>query len=172
MKTHLPKGFTLTELMIVVATIGILAALAFPAYQDYTTRAKVTELILAASNAKTAIAENFTLYPNDPGVDCINFTVQTECPGYGVTIPVVGKIGDASVNVSGIITLYADASLNYVVIRLVPTYSETTGTISWTCVTKSIYFNVVPASCRNVMEDILPASDAPGSDAPGSDSGT
>ncbi len=51
------QGFTLIELMIVVAIIGILAAIAIPAYQDYTVRAKVSELILAADNAKTAVTE-------------------------------------------------------------------------------------------------------------------
>ena len=51
------KGFTLIELMIVVAIIGILAAIALPAYQDYTIRAKVSELIVAASSARTAVAE-------------------------------------------------------------------------------------------------------------------
>ncbi len=57
MKAHMQKGFTLIELMIVVAIIGILAAVALPAYQDYTTRAKVTEVILAASGARTQISE-------------------------------------------------------------------------------------------------------------------
>lgn len=53
----LQKGFTLIELMIVVAIIGILAAVALPAYQDYTIRAKVSEVILAASSCRTSISE-------------------------------------------------------------------------------------------------------------------
>ncbi len=58
MQKSFQKGFTLIELMIVVAIIGILAAVALPAYQDYTVRAKVTEGISLAGAAKTAVAEN------------------------------------------------------------------------------------------------------------------
>jgi type IV pilus assembly protein PilA len=58
MQTALQKGFTLIELMIVVAIIGILAAVALPAYQDYTIRARVTEGLSLAAAAKLAIAEN------------------------------------------------------------------------------------------------------------------
>ena len=58
MKRSMQKGFTLIELMIVVAIIGILAAVALPAYQDYTVRAKVTEGLSLASSAKAAVAEN------------------------------------------------------------------------------------------------------------------
>ncbi len=59
MKRHLQAGFTLIELMIVVAIIGILAAVALPAYKSYTIRAKATEVILAASSCRTAVAELF-----------------------------------------------------------------------------------------------------------------
>ena len=58
MKAQMQKGFTLIELMIVVAIIGILAAVALPAYQDYTARAKMSEVILAGSTCRNAIQES------------------------------------------------------------------------------------------------------------------
>ncbi len=67
MKAQMQKGFTLIELMIVVAIIGILAAVALPAYQDYTRKAKMSEVILAASSCRTVITEKYQSSPNAPG---------------------------------------------------------------------------------------------------------
>ena len=87
MKRSMQKGFTLIELMIVVAIIGILAAVALPAYQDYTVRAKVTEGLSLAGAAKVAVAENaangqaydsgFTAPSATPNVASVGITQAT-----------------------------------------------------------------------------------------------
>ncbi|MCU4120163.1 pilin [Variovorax sp. N23] len=76
---NVQKGFTLIELMIVVAIIGILAAVALPAYQDYTIRAKVTEGLVLASSAKQAVADNAAnSKPYDAGFTPISATNATK----------------------------------------------------------------------------------------------
>lgn len=68
LKRAIQKGFTLIELMIVVAIIGILAAVALPAYQDYTVRAKMSEVILAASQCRTSITEVYQTISNPASI--------------------------------------------------------------------------------------------------------
>jgi type IV pilus assembly protein PilA len=133
------KGFTLIELMIVVAIIGILAAVALPAYQDYTVRAKVSELILAASSARTAISEKFQTNPGDAANS-----------GAGVVIPEVGKVSFASVTAGGTIEVRGSTATTSigqaVTITVTPTFNSSTGTITWLC--QGTPAKYMPASCR------------------------
>ena len=138
MKT-IQQGFTLIELMIVVAIIGILAAVALPAYQDYTVRAKVSELILAASSARSAIAEKLSADPS-----------ATSSMGVGVTINVVGKIATANVSDAGLIVVTGSTASSStgqaVTLTVTPTANTSTGTITWSC--SGTPGKYMPATCR------------------------
>ena len=98
------KGFTLIELMIVVAIIGILAAVALPAYQDYTIRARVTEGLSLASGVKLGVAEAFTT--QGPRSMICGTTTNTDCDAINVTPPAATKnVASVQSNAAGVITV-------------------------------------------------------------------
>src|SRR5262245_36564238 len=139
------QGFTLIELMIVVAIIGILAAVALPAYQDYTVRARVTEALTQASAAKATIAENIA----SNGGTLTGIT--DACAG-------VTAISAAATNsrittlscttTTGVVQIVTDAKAGAVTMTLTPT-AISQGT-TWKCVvTDTAKHRFVPTECRN-----------------------
>lgn len=143
MLRSMQKGFTLIELMIVVAIIGILAAVALPAYQDYTIRAKTSEVVLAASGGKTAVAEAYQTLGHmplnavsagfnaqvSPFVSTVNYstTSASQAAIIAVASTKEPKISGSSVTLNGT--------------------ADSAGVITWVC-TASINAKYVPANCR------------------------
>ena len=128
MKT-VQKGFTLIELMIVVAIIGILAAIAIPAYQDYTIRAQVTEGLNLASSAKAAVSETFGSNGVWPGTNtAAGLSDATDIKGKYVTGIEVGTGGSITITFGG----QANAAIDGMTLSLNP-YTSVSGDISWVC---------------------------------------
>jgi type IV pilus assembly protein PilA len=132
------QGFTLIELMIVVAIIGILAAVAIPAYQDYTIRAKVTEGIGLAAAAKTSVSEyrlSAATYPTGNGQAGIS-TIITSKYVNGVTVTNGSiAVGLNNTNVG---------TGNNIVFN--PTFAN--GTVDWTCTASTVLSKYLPSNCR------------------------
>jgi len=155
MKT-LQKGFTLIELMIVVAIIGILAAVALPAYQDYTIRAKMSEVILGMSACRTSITE---VYQSGP-------TVAPVVNGWGCEVGATQAtkyVAGIGTSVNGAVTATVQgisASVNGSLVTLIPMATSTTAAVfttgnsaslyGWTCggAGTTVPLKYLPGSCR------------------------
>jgi type IV pilus assembly protein PilA len=137
------KGFTLIELMIVVAIIGILAAIAIPQYQDYTIRSKITEALNLAAPAKLGVAETYAS----------NGAFPADNAEAGIAANITSKyVTDIQIGGNGVITITLgggqgiNAAVDGQTITLTPDVNDTSR-VDWTC-TSSADPKYLPANCR------------------------
>lgn len=143
------KGFTLIELMIVIAIIGILAAVAIPAYQDYTIRSKISEGLSLSSVAKTAVSETYNSTGSYPSMDPANASyglpTANEISGSHVSsISAAASTGIISIVFKTVATGKVDSGDT---ILLTPNTSLN-GALQWTCDGNDLPTKYVPAECR------------------------
>jgi len=142
------KGFTLIELMIVIAIIGILAAIAIPAYQDYTIRSKVSEGLALAGAAKLAVAETVDSVGRYPTGANVSYGLPTDVSIAGNYVSAV-----AAAATTGIITISfnnnvgGNPSANLKTIVLTPNTSSI-GSMKWICGGGTMQSKYLPATCR------------------------
>ncbi|WP_027950733.1 pilin [Haliea salexigens] len=146
---NVQKGFTLIELMIVIAIVGILAAIALPAYQDYTVRAKMSEPLAALAEAKTTIAEYYSATGNLPSLAAagINSNPDREVVASIVyTSPAAGPLLTARVKAAVIPGGGSGTALEF----LLSGTTRSDRSIDWKCKpqTSGIEPKYLPANCR------------------------
>lgn len=136
------QGFTLIELMIVVAIIGILAAIALPAYQDYTVRSRVSELAVQASGMKATVGENIANLGAIGAGACAGVSTITTADALKNTA------SSTCTDTTGVIAVTGTTAAKGVVLTYTPTLTSN-GAISWECTTTATNYKYVPAECRN-----------------------
>lgn len=156
---RIQQGFTLIELMIVVAIIGILAAVALPAYQDYTARSKVTEVMLQLDNCKTGVSEFIQangVFPADADAAGCSSTVTTKYMAAGLAVDsATGKITSGAIQN---VAKGADTKLIFLqpttdAARKTAMKAATDPIQGWSCGTNaaSTDYKFFPASCRQAV---------------------